>query len=637
MSVPQALFYISVNGGPLQRGGIVVAGGSTIQFVPGNISGWEQAKYEIYGWPPGWPVPAGWTLDPNTHAIYSTDFTPALITLEPAATRWGKWLARNTVNDGVKFGQGIQFDPTGQPLASDVLDTGVNGFEVLSPVLGLSDIAIYESGQFGSYLEWVDGLQKSLRLLDVSGGGSGISQLTGDVLAGPGSGSQAATVVKVHGTSVNAGGGLTVGQVLRATAAAAAIWGALDLANGAAVTGDLPIANIAPGTSGQVLTTAGGPVTAWATIVDANVNAAAAIAGTKISPNFGSQAVSTTGTLAALSGTFTGLGGGGAGFATVSNAGLLGFTATLAAAGIAPGTAGQIFVTNASPTSAWTSLIQYETTHGRFQSGGSGSDYKVVIGPMPSQETSYATVYLLAQATAPGAGNYVLRTDGVAMFVNSPSASGQVYFRLGDSTYGAMTTTQWWFGNSNTAANAAEYFDTGATAVFHFGAMATSATVQYDDATSGVGKNLKIAAQKAFAGVGGMVVLQGGVGTTTDGGVQVPNFTTAAPVATAGGPVIFGDTGALKAVGTGGTIATLCPADPHCEVCGLDFANEWVSPVGYGRAPHAEEHHAVCLPCRADWESRVVGLLVRLAKANKIADAESLVEVKHLIHHRMAA
>ena len=47
-----------------------------------------------------------------------------------------------------------------------------------------------------------------------SGGGSGITQLTGDVTAGPGSGSQAATVVKINGTALGTLTGATNGYVL---------------------------------------------------------------------------------------------------------------------------------------------------------------------------------------------------------------------------------------------------------------------------------------------------------------------------------------------------------------------------------------------------------------------------------------
>jgi hypothetical protein len=60
------------------------------------------------------------------------------------------------------------------------------------------------------------------------------------------------------------------------------------------------------GTADYVLSTNGSGVTSWIQIANANVAAAAAIAGTKISPNFGSQNILTTGIA-------NGIGNGGAG------------------------------------------------------------------------------------------------------------------------------------------------------------------------------------------------------------------------------------------------------------------------------------------------------------------------------------
>jgi len=88
------------------------------------------------------------------------------------------------------------------------------------------------------------------------------------------------TVAKINATTITtAGGALTTGAVLRVTGAATADWGALDLANVNAVTGNLPIGNIAPsGTNGQALITTAG-VAAWGT-------------------NFGAQNLTTTGYIA---------------------------------------------------------------------------------------------------------------------------------------------------------------------------------------------------------------------------------------------------------------------------------------------------------------------------------------------------
>ena len=104
-------------------------------------------------------------------------------------------------------------------------------------------------------------------------GNQAVQTMGGDV-----SGTTAsATVAKVNATTITtAGGALTTGTVLRVTGAASADWGALDLANASAVTGALPIGNIAPsGTNGQALITTAG-VAAWGT-------------------DFGAQTLTTTG------------------------------------------------------------------------------------------------------------------------------------------------------------------------------------------------------------------------------------------------------------------------------------------------------------------------------------------------------
>jgi hypothetical protein len=97
------------------------------------------------------------------------------------------------------------------------------------------------------------------------GGGGGITQLTGDVIAGPGTGSVAATVEAVHGASVPAAGALTPGNVLQVTGGSSLGYGPVNLALAAAVTGLLSVANIAPGLNGQMLTTSGG-VAVWANV-----------------------------------------------------------------------------------------------------------------------------------------------------------------------------------------------------------------------------------------------------------------------------------------------------------------------------------------------------------------------------------
>lgn len=72
----------------------------------------------------------------------------------------------------------------------------------------------------------------------------GITQLTGDATAGPGSGSQAVIVVKVNGASVPVSGALNTGNVLQVTGGASLGYAAVNLAGGGTfVTGVLPTGN----------------------------------------------------------------------------------------------------------------------------------------------------------------------------------------------------------------------------------------------------------------------------------------------------------------------------------------------------------------------------------------------------------
>lgn len=80
-----------------------------------------------------------------------------------------------------------------------------------------------------------------------------------------------------------------------------------NLANAQVAAGaNIEVTKLAPGSNGQVLVTAG-VTPGWAQIVNANVAVGAAILGTKISPDFGSQNVLTSGTLGAGATTVTAL------------------------------------------------------------------------------------------------------------------------------------------------------------------------------------------------------------------------------------------------------------------------------------------------------------------------------------------
>lgn len=96
--------------------------------------------------------------------------------------------------------------------------------------------------------------------------------------------------------------------------------------------------------------------------------------------------------------------------------------------GVTPGTAGQVYITNSGPTAAWTSLVSVELTHGKFTAGGTGSDFKAVIGPLSTFETSNAGLWLLSGATVLSYTNVSVYSDGSSTFINTPSGSGNVGF-----------------------------------------------------------------------------------------------------------------------------------------------------------------------------------------------------------------
>lgn len=123
----------------------------------------------------------------------------------------------------------------------------------------------------------------------------GINQLTGDVLAGPGAGAVAATVVRVNGATVPAAGALTVGNVLQVSAASALIYAAVNLAGGAGfVTGVLPAGNQASQAMGGDIS----GTTAAATVNKASGNVAGVFAVTSpLSVDTTAGAVAATGAI----------------------------------------------------------------------------------------------------------------------------------------------------------------------------------------------------------------------------------------------------------------------------------------------------------------------------------------------------
>lgn len=188
-------------------------------------------------------------------------------------------------------------------------------------------------------MSWLDGfLSGGYATIQIAGSGlqarailNFVSGVTG--VDNPGAGRTDLTVAgggggtTVNGASVPAAGALVTGNVLQVSGASALTYAPVNLAGGAAfVTGALPTGNQAAQamgsncsgttaacvvikingatvpaagalTTGHVLQVSGASAATYGFVADANVATAAAIAGTKIAPNFGSQNVVTTGTV----------------------------------------------------------------------------------------------------------------------------------------------------------------------------------------------------------------------------------------------------------------------------------------------------------------------------------------------------
>lgn len=153
---PFALLRASVNGGSATSGGLTVPASATVQLSanPSGTSGAFAYRYEIYGYPVGFSVPAGWSTDSNGVYFYSASSTPPVFTL-PAITTWGKWMLRLIVNNG------ISSNPATLP-PSQLVDE-MTALDMLSGH-GLHDIGVNESTQW-SPNGWVTHQQANLRII----------------------------------------------------------------------------------------------------------------------------------------------------------------------------------------------------------------------------------------------------------------------------------------------------------------------------------------------------------------------------------------------------------------------------------------------------------------------------------------
>lgn len=155
---PYALLRASINGGAVTTGGITVPASATVQLSadPSASVGANLYKYEIYGYPTGFTVPAGWSTGASGVYFYNSSSTPPSFTL-PSIANWGKFMLRLTLNNAISTNSKV-IPPT------QLVDEST-ALSMLSPN-GLADLGLFESNQFNT--TWTPTMQAGLRAIDTA-------------------------------------------------------------------------------------------------------------------------------------------------------------------------------------------------------------------------------------------------------------------------------------------------------------------------------------------------------------------------------------------------------------------------------------------------------------------------------------
>jgi hypothetical protein len=163
-TVPYAKALVSVNAAATTSGGIVVPGAATIALTGENTAQWSSQRWEIYSYPSDFTAPAGWSTDANG-VIFSTAVAPTAFALPAlaAATGWGKYMVRLTVNGGL----------TGGKADATLIDEGTA--LRMTSTRGLRGLGFNETTQFGGAREqYAAELNAALRAIEAfATGGAG--------------------------------------------------------------------------------------------------------------------------------------------------------------------------------------------------------------------------------------------------------------------------------------------------------------------------------------------------------------------------------------------------------------------------------------------------------------------------------
>lgn len=162
---PYAQLRASINGGGPVTGAITTAvAGDTIALSMASTVGVVSQRWDIYGFPPTFPCPAGWTDGGDTY--YSTVTTPDTFTI---GADWGKYMLRLTINGGKRQ---IPSGTTTIEVPEPTFVDEATAIDVVS-VGGLHDLGRRETNQFG--VDWTDHQRANLRALDGATGIAGPS------------------------------------------------------------------------------------------------------------------------------------------------------------------------------------------------------------------------------------------------------------------------------------------------------------------------------------------------------------------------------------------------------------------------------------------------------------------------------
>lgn len=173
MPVPEnIILQVRVNGGAWTSheddpDGIAVVANDVVEMRVSNDAGISNYLFQIYEYPTGFTLPAGWTQTPGSRIFHSTAQLPQSWTVPATSTTLGGWILRVVVNAGVRRVLGEELD------APDLIDT-IGLFKAFPS--GLKDLPFFEGDEFDQLRQGgIAAHKNNVRILNsaILSGGSG--------------------------------------------------------------------------------------------------------------------------------------------------------------------------------------------------------------------------------------------------------------------------------------------------------------------------------------------------------------------------------------------------------------------------------------------------------------------------------